>query len=188
MKFNLNLSDINYIKLVFQDRQEKEHCLKASIKWLGEREIYACTKYEDELFIRTPQEIKLSFVSNNGLYTTNTTLKHTERNDSHIFFTLKTPEETEYRQSREYFRVKLEEAVIIYYQNGDSLTRLTCKTHDISANGVQVQFYEDVYIPGIVDMTILFEKRTIKTQAKLVRIDKEEKINKAAFSYLNISE
>ena len=44
MKFNLNLDSINYIKIVYSDRNGSPHCVKAAIKRMGEKEIFACAK------------------------------------------------------------------------------------------------------------------------------------------------
>ena len=105
MKFNLNLDNINYIKIVYKDRDENTCCTKAAIKNMSEREIFACAKFEEGLNIQTPQEISLSFVCENGLYRTNTTLKYLEKDAPYIFFGIKTPLGLEYQQNREYFRV-----------------------------------------------------------------------------------
>ena len=91
MKFNLNLDSINYIKIVYQDENSSTRCTKAAIKRMGEREIFACAKFEDGLNIKTPQDILLSFICDNGLYRTTTPLKFIESEPPYVFFTIKTP-------------------------------------------------------------------------------------------------
>ena len=133
MKFNLNLDNINYIKIVYKDKNDNACCTKAAIKNMSEREIYACAKFEDGLYIEFPQEISLSFVCDNGLYRTNTTLKYVENKNPFVFFYIKTPFGIEYQQNREYFRVRMDEDVIMTFNQ----TSVACKVHDISANGIR---------------------------------------------------
>ena len=117
MKFNLNLDNINYIKIVYKDKSDTVCCTKAAIKNMNERDIYACAKFENNLFLNTPQEVALSFVCENGLYRTSTTLKSIENDAPYIFFVMKTPVGIEYQQNREYFRVKMNEKAILYFPN-----------------------------------------------------------------------
>lgn len=184
MKFNLNLENINYIKIVYSDSAGVGHYAKAAIKRLGEKEIFACMKYEKELRISIPQEVSISFACDNALYTAKTTLKMVENEEPYIFFTLKTPEEIEYRQNREYFRVKMNEDVILSFGG----TVLPCKIHDISANGISLKLDKEMQIPENVMLDILLTPKNIKTRAKYIRTDKEDGILKASFTFVNISE
>ena len=184
MKFNLNLDNINYIKIVYKDRQDSTCCTKAAIKRMGEREIFACAKFEDGLNIQTPQDILLSFVCDNGLYRTTTTLKYIENDEPYTFFTLKTPEGLEYQQNREYFRVRLEEDAILSYNHNI----LPCKVHNISANGIRLILPEKIDNLDEVSINILFKPRDVKTKAKFVRFDDEDGILKASFKFVDIAE
>ncbi len=184
MKFNLNLDNINYIKIVYKDRQDATCCTKAAIKHMGEREIFACAKFEDGLNIQTPQDVLLSFVCDNGLYRTTTTLKYIENDEPYTFFTLKTPEGLEYQQNREYFRVKLDEDAILSFNN----SIIACKVHDISANGIRLILPEKIDNLNEVSINILFKPRDVKTKAQFVRFDDEDGILKASFKFVDISE
>lgn len=184
MKFNLNLDNINYIKIVYKDRQDATCCTKAAIKHMGEREIFACAKFEDGLNIQTPQDVLLSFVCDNGLYRTTTTLKYIENDEPYTFFTLKTPEGLEYQQNREYFRVKLDEDAILSFNNNI----IACKVHDISANGIRLILPEKIDNLNEVSINILFKPRDVKTKAQFVRFDDEDGILKASFKFVDISE
>ena len=93
MKFNLNLENINYIKIVYNDSDGVGHYAKAAIKRLGEKEIFACMKYEKELRVPLPQEVSISFACDNALYSAKTTLKLVENEDPYVYFTLNTPQE-----------------------------------------------------------------------------------------------
>lgn len=188
MKFNLNLDSINYIKIVYKDRSERTCCKKAAIKFMGEREIVACIKYEEGIHVSAPQEVLLSFVCNNGLYRTTTTLKYFEIRDPYIYFTLQTPDGLEYQQNREYFRVRMQEKVVLSYKEKGEFIHTPCTTYDISANGIRLELphkidsIEDVYIK------ILFPNHELKTKAKFVRFDDEDDILKSAFRFVDLQE
>lgn len=188
MKFNLNLDSINYIKIVYKSDDEKTRCTKAAIKRMGEHEIFACAKTENGLNLKTPQDVLLSFVCDNGLYRTTTNLKFIEKEDPYVFFTLKTPEGIEYQQNREYFRVRITEDAILSYKSGDRMVRIPCKTHDISANGVRVILSEKIQNLDNASINILFEPVNIKSKVKFVRFDDEDGIPKASFQFVDLPE
>lgn len=184
MQFNLNLENINYIKIVYKDKEDNTRYIKASIKRMNEREIFASAKFEDELNIHAPQDVSASFVCENGLYRTTTQLKYVEYTEPYIFLILQTPQGLEYQQNREYFRVRIEENIILRFAE----TVIPCKTYDISANGVRVVIDKDLQIPDIVDLDILFNSKNIKTKAQYIRTDNEDKIWKASFTFINLAE
>ena len=184
MKFNLNLDNINYIKIVYRDAQDTTCCSKAAIKHMGEREILACAKFEDMPVIKTPQEVTLSFVCDNGLYRTNTTLKYVNNNDPYTYFALQTPEGLEYQQNREYFRVHMEEDALLSFEG----KVIPAKTHDISPNGVRLILPEKMKIPEDVIIDLLFQPKSIKAKAKFVRYDNEDEILKASFYFVGLPE
>lgn len=188
MKFNLNLDNINYIKLVYKDKDNNPRCTKAAIKSLGEHEIYACAKFDNDFSIKTPQNISLSFICDNGLYRTTTTLKYIQKEEPYIFFTLETPESLDYQQNREYFRVRLYEDVIIAYTYNEQAKKVITKTYDISANGIRIELTEPVTFPEEVVVNILFPKRNITTKARFIRTDDEDDILKASFNFIDLSE
>lgn len=188
MKFNLDLANINYIKILFKDRQGNAHCIKSAIKIMGEKEIYACTKYEEGLVIPAPQDVGLSFVCDNGLYRTKTRLLVVNKEDPYIYFSLKTPDGLEYQQNREYFRIKLEEKAIISFTTEDEQTiKIPALTHDISANGVRLIPEKRTALPEDVDIKIIFPSKTIETKAKYIREDEDDNVYKVSFEFINIS-
>lgn len=184
MQFNLNLENINYVKIIYQDREGGACCVKAALRSLNEREIFACAKFEEGLSIETPQEVTISFICDNGLYRTTTTLKSIENAEPYVFFTLLTPQGIEYQQNREYFRVRMDDNAIVKFND----QTFACKMYDISANGVRLVLDKDLQIPEFVELDMLFADRSIKTKAKYIRTDNEDKIWKASFNFLNISD
>lgn len=184
MKFNLEVENIKYLKIVYKDKNDVGHFTKAAVKSVSEREIIACAKFEDGLNINTPQDVSLSFVCENGLYKSAAQLKFIENSEPYVFFTLKTPEEMEYKQSREYFRVKMDENVILSFGNSS----VSCKIYDISANGIRIKLNEEIEIPKRVKLDILFADKDVKTDAEYIRTDNEDGILKASFCYKNLAE
>jgi FKBP-type peptidyl-prolyl cis-trans isomerase len=99
--------------------------VRAAIKDINEREIIACTKYDASLEVKTQQEVVVSFISDDGIYRTKTNLKSFENDEPYTFFYLETPDNIEYHQNREYFRVPMvcdcEYKVIV---NGEPVTQV----------------------------------------------------------------
>ena len=188
MKFDLKQNNINYVKIVYKDKDDFLHLIKAAVKRIDTKEIFASARFEEKWFIKTPQEVEISFVCENGLYKSKTELKYVDKDDEHVYFALKIPEEVEYRQSREYFRVKLYEKVILQYRENEFEKYIICHTHDISANGLCVVLDRYVDFPEDVKVEILFEKRTVKSDAKYIRTDNEDNIIKASFNFENLKE
>ena len=109
MKFDINIENVNYLKINYRDKNDFAHCIKSAIRLISESEILASAKFEDNINITAPQEIELSIACDNGLYKTKAKLKRIEFEDPYILFSIKKPEEMEFLQNREYFRVKIQE-------------------------------------------------------------------------------
>ena len=188
MKFDLNIENINYIKIGCKDKNDFMHCTKASIKKLNEKEIFACAKFENELNISYPQNIELSIACDNGLYKADSVLKFVERDAPYVFFTIQTPQEVEYCQNREYFRVRMFETCILSFKQDENTVRIACKTYDISANGVKLELDEKLDIPEKVQINIIFDNRELKLDAKYIRLDNDDNVYKASFQFINPSQ
>ncbi len=184
MKLNLDLDNINYIKLLYKNTDNLPCCTKAAIRYMNEREITACAKFEEAQRISTPQDVTLSFISDNGLYRTNTILKYINNEEPYTFFVLKTPEGFEYQQNREYFRVRFQEDALLSF-NGQVIP---CKTYDISANGVRLILTNEIDIPQNVVINLLLSPKDLKVKARFVRYDEEDNIFKASFSFVGLPE
>ena len=182
MAFNHN--NIKYIKIIYRDNCDISHCAKAAIKNINGREIYASAKVEMPLYIKTPQEISLSIVCEEGLYKTNTTLKFVENKDSYVYFTIDLPDGMEYQQNREYFRVRMAGDVLLRFAGNV----IPAKIYDISANGIRLELDKDIKIPESVTLDILLPPKSIKTSAKYIRTDDEDNILKASFFFINLPE
>ena len=189
MKFNLNTENINYVKITYKDNNDFAHCIKAAVRLMGEYELLACAKIEEDLDIKTPQEIRLGIACDNGLYKASTILKKTEKEDeSYILFSMKKPEDVEYQQKREYFRVKIHESITVIYEQNEELIKYPAITYDISANGVRVELEKNMVFPEDVRLLLFLPEKTIDVKAEYIRSDDEDQIIKAAFRFKNISQ
>ena len=189
MKLNLNIDNVNYIKIVYKDKNDYAHCIKASLKRMDEREIVACAKFEESLLINVPQEVMINIACDNGLYKAATQLKHIEKEEPYIFFTMIAPEEIDYQQKREYFRVKINEnALISYEEEGEKVKNIACETYDLSANGVRLILDARYNIPSVVNIKLYLSKKIIDVNARYIRTDEEDNILKASFSFADLQE
>ena len=131
------------------------------------------------------------FIPNDGLYKTNAILKYVSivyEDDPYVYFTIQTPMGVDYQQIREYFRVRMyEKAFISYRDENENIQRIECKTSDISANGIRLQLEQPIKLAKNVQLKILFETRTIQTNAILVRTDYDGNIFRASFKFDRIS-
>lgn len=184
MKFNLKNENVNYIKILYNDNEGFTHCTKASVKRINEHEIFACSKFEDGLYLDTPQDVAVSFVCDNGLYRAATVLKSVENEEPYAFFAIETPDEIEYQQNREYFRVKMQEDVILSFADA----AIPCKIYDISANGIKLKLDRNIAIPKNVKINMLFAPKNIETNAKYIRTDEENENLLASFHFVDLSE
>lgn len=188
MSFDLNLDNISYIKIAYKDRNEFMHCTKAMINNVGEHEIYASSKYNENIKIPAPQNIVISFITDNGIYKANTKLKHIKYKNNYVYYIVATPEELEYMQNREYFRVRMrEKAIITYLENEDTQRFVVCETYDISANGLRVILNKNMDFPTNTTITIFLNSKEITIKARYIRNDTEDNIIKASFKYEEIS-
>jgi len=188
MKFDLSKENINYLKITYNDKDGFAHCVKSAIRLIGEYELLASAKFDEELSIETPQEVELGIACDNGLYKSKAVLQKVEKNSPYIMFTMLKPEEMEYQQKREYFRVKLQEDATVYYAENEQKKKLSAVTYDISANGVRIELDEKIDFPEEVKIVLYLPQKTVEALAKYVRIDDEDKKLKASFHFIDIAQ
>ena len=184
MNFSLNLDNIKYVKIVYKDIENNAHLTKAAIRTINDRQIYVCAKQEIPLKVKTPQEVTLSFICENGLYRTKTELIYTEYKEPYTFFTIKTPQGIEYQQNREYFRVHMSEKATIFTSD----TKISCYIYDISASGIRLNLDKKYDISEKVEIEIDFKDKAIRVKAKFVRFDIDGENIKAAFHFYSMPE
>lgn len=185
MKFNLNIENIKYIKVLYKDNNGEPSSLKGAIRRVTEREMLICAKFEEGLFAPTPQEITLSIICNDGLYRTKTKLRSIDNEDPYAFLVLDPPQGLEYQQNREYFRV-LADYRCDYLPDG--VNRIKASTFDISANGVSIIVDTHLISKTDSELDIAIDGRNIKTKVRYVRSEKVDEGYKISFMFSNISE
>ncbi len=188
MKFNLSKENVNYIKINYQDSSNFSHCIKTAIRLINDFEILSSAKSEEYSFVATPQTVELGIACDNGLYKAKTTLQKVEYDAPYILFSMKRPENMEFQQNREYFRVKLQENANITYMEGEQPVIISAVTYDISAKGVRIELEEDVDLPEEVTLTLCLQGKIIELGAKYIRTDTDDNIKKASFQFIDISD
>ena len=188
MKFNLKVENINYIKISCKDKNEKPWVIKAAIKRLDTREIYACVKFEDSIHLKTPQDVNISLACNDGLYMSKTILKYVQIENPYVYLALTIPENIEYRQMREYFRVKLNKKTQISFNKNGQIQQQFCEIYDISANGISLISNSDLSNVGNITINLNSAQKSINVKAKYKRFDTEDELLKTSFQFVDISE
>ena len=111
-----DISEIEYAKV---DIPEMGVSYKTAVTALGEQTTTANMLSKEKIDIQTPIDIMISYVAKDAMYSAPTTLMVAQYNRPYMVFTIKTPEELERLQRREYYRVKVNiGAKIIYQENG----------------------------------------------------------------------
>ena len=185
MKFGNNTEDIKYIKVEYLDNNEASKIIKAFVKNINEQNIYASLKIDDEkLHIKIPQDIILNIVGLDGLYTAPSKLKFIEYKEDFAYLTIENPENLEYHQKREYFRIGIEYDCV-YIVNK---MQIPSKTFDISANGVSIIVPEQLVPEENAKLIINLNDFKIQTEVKYIRSEKLQNGYKLSFMYTKISE
>ena len=187
MKFNLKDEEIKYIKISYTDVEGRELNTRAVIKKINNREIIACAKFQENCYITAPQKISVSFVYSDGIYKTNTTLKSVENEEPYLFFILETPQEVNYEQNREYFRITIAYNCTYIVKENGNYTEYKTKTIDLSANGVSILLNQELTI-NPEEMVIFINNTPIQTKVKHIRTEAYNNAYKASFAFTNISE
>ena len=188
MKFDLNIENINYLKITYRDKDGFAHCVKAAVRLISVAEVLACIKYEEDLSIPAPQDVELGIACVNGFYMTKTKLKKLEKEPPYLLFSMSKPDEMDFQQNREFFRVKLQEdTTIIYYDDNEQEVELSAITYDISANGVRIELDKDIVFPENVKIKLFLPNRQIEVNAKYIRTDNDDNITKASFRFEDLA-
>ena len=188
MKFIFNLEDIKYIKISYKNSFGENFSIKAGIKNINEREITACSKFEEDLQLETPQEITLSIICKDGLYKTKTILKSVEKDEPYVFFFLNTPQGFEFQQNREFFRVPINMDCVYSVRHNDELIKFNAKTINLSANGICIDIPNLIISEADAYIKLSVLDRFIETKVKYIRSEKINNSYSISFAFVNISE
>lgn len=188
MKFNLELENILYVKILYANSEGRPSTIKTAIKRIDKREIIACVKYEDMFRIDCPQQITLSIVCAEGLYRTKTLLKSYSAEAPYIFIYLETPNSLEYEQNREYFRVPVSYKCAYLVNNNGQLATFDTQIMDISASGVSIFLPVHVFSEDDAEISMMLEEKLVSAKVKYVRSERIDDGYKLSFMYTQISD
>ena len=184
----LNLKDIKYVKICYEDRWDESVSVKGAITRILENKIIVTSKFEEKPFIIAPQDIELNFISDEGLYKTKTVLESTDYSAPYLTFYLQFPKNITFSQQREFFRVNVTEGAILSYHKNDVTERIICKTFDLSAKGVCIELPQRIDLPETVCLNIIFNNKEIRLNAKFIRFFVDNTTPKASFQFINPKE
>ena len=187
MKFNLNMEDIKYLKILYSDENNHPSSIKVAMKKVDEYRLTACIKAEDEMKIRTPQEITLSIICGEGLYRTQTRLISTSYEQPYLYLFMDTPIGLEYQQNREYFRVSAAFNASYYVNVNDEFKNYTTQTFDISANGVSIILPEHAVSEDDAEIDMMVNEKIVHAKIRYIRSEKTDGGYKISFTYSDIS-
>ena len=188
MKFNFRLEDIKYVKILYRDANENPATIKAALKRINEREIFACAKFNENIDIKTPQDVSLSIICHDGLYRTKTKLKSVENEPPYALFFLETPQGIEYQQNREYFRIPVNYKCIYKIEENDEKKEFRANVVDISANGISIELPTHSISEGASEIEIGINSKIVLAKIRYVRSEKTNNGYKISFAYTKISE
>lgn len=188
MKFNLNIDEIKYAKILCKDILDNPFSLRGAIKSINDREILFCSKFEQIPKLTTPQEVTLSIIYSDGLYRTKTILKSLYQEEPYIFCPLEAPQGLEYQQNREYFRIASSFNAKYYVKSQDKFIDFDVKTCDISANGVSILLGMHIISEEDSRLVIYINDRKIETRIRYIRSEKVEDGYRISFAFEKMDE
>ena len=188
MKFYFRPDSIKYAKILYKDGNLHPNNHRVAIKEINEREIIACTKFEDGLDILVPQEVTLSIVCNDGIYKSKTILKSYDNDEPYTFFIMDTPTGIEYEQNREYFRIAYKSDCLYKVMVNESIMQYSAEIYDISANGISIILPECIISELPASLEINLDGRILEVKVDYVRSEKKENGYRIAFTFSKLSE
>jgi hypothetical protein len=179
--------DINYIKVLYQD-DEIQLSQKLAVKRISEKEIFGSAKIEEGLYIKTPLEVVLCVICDDGLYSAKTKLKYIDNQLPFVYFSIENPSEFEYHQNREYFRVPVDYNCKYSFNYNGVIKHFDAQVVDISANGLSIIQSSSCIPTGDVNIEILINSKIIHAKIAYVRTEKKDNQNRLSFKIIEISD
>lgn len=188
MDFKFKLEDVKYVKVLCKNANGEARVVKLALKNINDREIISTAKYDETLDIPAFQEVLLTCVCKDGVYETETRLKSVEKDEPYMVFVFEIPQDFNYVQNREFFRVPVNYKCIFKIVENNMIKEFEAQTIDISANGISILFPMHVVTEKFSDISILINGRLV--QAKISYIRSEEVANgyKVSFTFIKIAD
>ena len=176
---------IEYIKIIADGGKI---CYTSAKYQIGEDTLVISVDVDDKIYVKTPQRVLLSCITEDAIYKAETELLVLQYSNYRAEFITKIPEKFEKQQERKFFRVKIDKQVTIHYLDDGVQKTAVCTTDDLSAGGVRVTLKEKLNIVGNVKLDIVFDTKTLFLEAKPIKLFYGGKIPQASFEFINISE
>ncbi len=175
---------IQYIKIVIPETGEYYESKKYQP---GEDITFIHVETMERVHLEPHRDVNFCCVTQDALYQAKTQLVSLQHSGYITTFTVKTPKTLEKQQRRKCFRVNIDqEAAITYDDETGDMKTVSCRTCNLSTGGVKLTLKEAIEIPENVTLDIIFDKRIIETEAKLVRYCNDGKNPQVAFEFLGL--
>ena len=188
MKFNIKLERVNYIKIFLNDEQDDSSVIKCGIRKIENKEIIAFTKSNDNLKELVQKPVKVIFVCDDGVYSVKTRVKKIEKAEPYLILIIEEPEEMDFEQKREFFRVQTSIDCVCETSVEGYGAKYLGKILNLSANGVSVLFENYFIVNKTCEISFTLENKRFTLNASYVRSENYEGGYKIAFSFMKVSE
>lgn len=187
MKLHFNLEDIQYIKLYCINNGHPD-TIKLALKEKKEFSFTATAPANEDFLIETPQKVSISFVCNDGLYKTTTTIEEIIYEGNSLTFEIANPESLDFQQNREYYRVLAEYDCIYTIDTGDDVESYNATTYDLSAGGVSIITQTNIIPTRETSIIICMPTGDLKAHLKFVRCEAWEDDYKMSFVFTDLTD
>ncbi len=188
MQLSFNLENIKYLKLKYKEGGRVKN-IQLALKEKQENNFIAVIDADKVSYTETPQQIAIDFITTDGLYSTETTLKEVKKDDEYAYFVIGNPTSLDYQQNREYYRVISKNDCIYTVDKGGSVESYDTVTYDISAGGVSIIMEEIAISQEETSIVIFTPGRDIKSHLNFVRCEIFDKDKyKLSFEFTDLSD
>jgi c-di-GMP-binding flagellar brake protein YcgR len=187
MLLNFNLENIKYMKIEYSINNNS-YVHKLALKEKKENIIIAVMPKAETSELVAPYTVEISFICNDGLYKTNTTVESIYTDDEYTFFEIQNPKTLDYQQNRAYYRVLADFDCIYTIETDDGQESFNATTYDISTGGVSIITSENIIPTRETSIIIYTPECSIKSYLKFVRCEAFEDAYKLAFNFMDLEE
>lgn len=187
MILNFNIENIKYLKVEYKNNEEMV-TTKLALKEKLENEFVGITHTDENFRIATPVEVNLTFVCDEGLYKTKTTLKDLKEDSEFTYFIIENPSTLDFQNNRQYYRTLVEYDCIYTIETNNGIESFNAVTYDISAGGVSIITSENIVPQRETSIVIFMPERDLKTHLQFVRCESYGDDYKLSFIFTDLSE
>ena len=188
MQLNFNIDNIRYVELEYI-KGGLEVKQQLTFKEENDTNLIIVGSEIDTTNIITPQVVKVSFICNNGLFKTTTTLKNIETIGNNSIFVLDNPKTIDYHQNRENTRVFVAFDCIYTVDTPNGSEAYNATTYDLSASGVSIILQENLITLNEASIVIFMPGGEVKSHIDFTRCERyEEDSFKISFKFNDIAE